>query len=52
MCCLISLFIILFRIYMTALVYFCRVLLCFVPSVSFWDPSLVTRGCKSFHPVS
>ena len=41
-CCLTSLFIILLRIYVTALVYFCRVLLCFVPSVSLWDPSLVT----------
>ena len=51
-CCLTSLFIILLRIYVTALVYFCRVLLCFVPSVSFWDPSLGTWGCKSFHPVS
>ena len=50
-CCLTSLFIILLRIYVTALVYFCRVLLCFVPSVSFWDPSLGTWGCKSFHPV-
>ena len=34
-CCLTSLFIILLRIYVTALVYFCRVLLCFVPSVLF-----------------